>query len=257
MHAQAALKVNMVRLGAFTLIELLVVISIISLLIAILLPALGSARVASQKTQGLSNVRQLGVALNVYANENKWSMPLGLNDVPTSQESWAFHIKKIVEDYRVFTTPGRNQTMMKAQFDQHNFLRPGFAGYERGALPRESRGIAPYRFGLGTNPPPSDHMLLIEAFDTAFFSNQYDGIWFIDPQATAPSGNSLFTYNGGVIRVYIDGHGSGSASEDMGWEHGDTSREGQWMRNNAIWGTTAVFPNNSLFEAPYYRVRLP
>jgi len=57
--------------NAFTLIELLVVVSIIALLIAILLPALGAARQSAQFTQCLNNFRQFGIALNTHAGDNK------------------------------------------------------------------------------------------------------------------------------------------------------------------------------------------
>ena len=62
---------------AFTLIELLVVISIIALLIAILLPALGAARRSAQDIQCLSNQKQQGVAFHVHATDNKGQLLVG------------------------------------------------------------------------------------------------------------------------------------------------------------------------------------
>ena len=56
---------------AFTLIELLVVISIITLLIAILLPALARARSAATQTLCLSNIRGLATASHTYAADNR------------------------------------------------------------------------------------------------------------------------------------------------------------------------------------------
>jgi len=60
----------MTRSRAFTLIELLVVIAIIALLIGILLPSLAAAREAGKTVRCLSNMRQIGLAMTLYANEH-------------------------------------------------------------------------------------------------------------------------------------------------------------------------------------------
>ena len=62
----------------FTLIELLVVISIISLLISILLPALGAARASARSIQCASNQRGLGVIISLYAEDNNMYYPTAM-----------------------------------------------------------------------------------------------------------------------------------------------------------------------------------
>lgn len=57
------------RNEAFTLLELLVVISIIALLIGILLPVLSKARDTAWGVRDISNMRQLGIAANLYGND--------------------------------------------------------------------------------------------------------------------------------------------------------------------------------------------
>jgi len=65
------------RSQGFTLIELLVVISIIALLIAIVLPALGAAKDSAAVAACLSNQRQLGIASHNYAADEEGLLPYG------------------------------------------------------------------------------------------------------------------------------------------------------------------------------------
>ena len=100
--------------NAFTLIELLVVIAIIAILVGLLVPAVQRVREAANRVSCINNLKQIGLAWQMYENTNE-SFPYGgefvlppryINGVPATKlnqwAGWAFQILPFIEQEQIY-----------------------------------------------------------------------------------------------------------------------------------------------------------
>jgi prepilin-type N-terminal cleavage/methylation domain-containing protein/prepilin-type processing-associated H-X9-DG protein len=99
---------------AFTLIELLVVIATIGILLGIAVPALNSAYERAKVTKDLSNLRQIGIAMQTYLNDKDSVLPV-INAVPgTGTTANPVIYSKYIATRKVFQSPFDKRTPSEA-----------------------------------------------------------------------------------------------------------------------------------------------
>ena len=111
---------------AFTLIELLVVIAIIAILAAMLLPALASAKLKAQVIGCQSNLKQLGLGVQLYAGDNNSKLP---NGYPYAGAQWNGQTVNMDWTRQIFDQVGYNAGIYRCPAAQYTTPDMGYITY--------------------------------------------------------------------------------------------------------------------------------
>ena len=108
---------------AFTLVEILVVIGIILLLAGLLFPVFTRAREGGKRSTCLSNMKQMGLGLTQYAQDNNRRYPplppLGAGGSPEGDQGWALTIANLVRSDPIFQCPSEKNSSPDAGFTDY------------------------------------------------------------------------------------------------------------------------------------------
>jgi len=200
----------------FTLIELLVVIAIISILAAILFPVFAQAREKARSISCLSNTKQLGIALMMYAQDFDERYPFGhMNDADADGDalSWVDSVQPYIKTKLLHRCPSDSSPAWNAA-DEPRVTSYGLNAYFTPNHP-------PY-FGLGmaaitrpaecivvaelADPVTEDHFMPM-MWGTPPKVNDPDGMeeqW--DPNTREPKQVAIRRHQGGANYAFSDGH---------------------------------------------------
>jgi prepilin-type N-terminal cleavage/methylation domain-containing protein/prepilin-type processing-associated H-X9-DG protein len=106
--------------GGFTLIELLVVIAIIAILAGMLLPVLGRAKEDSVRIKCVNNVKQLGLAMQMYGDDNEALLPMPHGTVlwgATNPPPWTQPLAAYYNNTNLLLCPSLCQFYNKSPYD--------------------------------------------------------------------------------------------------------------------------------------------